>query len=159
MKNLKGISLLGIVCCAGWFFDACGGSPTSGASPTSGSTVSPGTWSYVISALGVPLNSPVRSCAAPDSSGTTLVSNSGTFSIPFSGLACNNCAMSGVITGTIVPERVSGSVTASISGSGCSNQQPGSPAAMIGSCKSTGCSVALGSGQESFALNYTLTPP
>jgi hypothetical protein len=125
-----------------------------------------GTWSYALS-VSVPLNAtPIMSCVA-QSSGTTIVSSSGTFSIPFS-VACYACAESGTITGTIAPTGVSGSVTASISGpisgpGGCSNQQPTpSPAAMAGTCNSAGCTASTGSNLDpnlSFAVSYTLTPP
>ena len=120
--------------------------------------VPPGLWTYVIIA-DVPLGGPqVPSCRPPNAPGTAVVSSSGSFSIPFSGLACSSCAMSGTITGTITQSGVSGSVTASISGSGCSGQQPTpSPAPMVGSCTATGCSVGL-SGPGSFAISYTLTP-
>jgi hypothetical protein len=124
--------------------------------------VSPGTWSYMLSATGVPLHGQPgsTSCAAPSSSGTTVVSSSGTFAIPFAGLTCDSCTMSGTITGTIMPASVAGNVSVSVSGSGCTNGQPQpSPASMSGTCTSAGCSVILSSNQDTFAISYTLTPP
>ncbi len=124
-------------------------------------TFSPaGTWSYAITA-NVPLNSSLLSCVA-QSAGTTAVSGSGAFSIPFSGLACSSCSMSGTITGTILGQTsVVGSATASISGSGCSSQQP-SPTPMSGTCGAagtgTGCDVTL-TGTITFGLSYTLARP
>jgi hypothetical protein len=127
-------------------------------------TVPAGTWSYVIRANNVPLqyeppNPP--GCVAPDSYGTTIVNGNGAFSIAFAGLACHGCSMGGTITGTIVPPGVTGSVTASISGSGCSVQQPTpSPAAMSGTCTSSNCTVTVNRSLDaSFGLSYTLSPP
>ena len=118
--------------------------------------------SYVIRGNNVPLgynpeNAP--GCVSPDSAGTTVVNSSGSFFIPFSGLTCSNCSMSGTVTGTFVLMGVSGSVTASISGSGCSGQQPTpSPAAMSGTCTSVSCTVinVNTSPTASFGLSYTL---
>lgn len=125
-----------------------------------------GTWSYALS-VSVPLNAtPIMTCVA-NSSGTTVVNSGGAFSIPFS-VACDLCAESGTITGTIGPTGVSGSVTASISGpisgpGACSIQQPTpNPAAMAGTCTSASCTASTGSNLNpnlSFAVSYTLTPP
>ncbi len=121
-----------------------------------------GTWSYLLNA-GVPLagGGGPMSCTA-NSSGTTTVNSNGMFSIPFSGLTCSGCTMSGTITGTIGSSSVSGSVTASTTGSGCSFQQPTpSPAAMSGSCSSINCTASTGANLNpnlSFAVSYTLTP-
>ena len=146
--------------------NACGNSGASNEVVVTVAGFRAGTWSYALS-VSVPLNAtPIMSCVA-QSSGTTIVSGSGTFSIPFS-VACYACAESGTITGTVVPTGVSGSVTASISGpisgpGGCSNQQPTpSPAAMAGTCNSAGCTVSTGRDLNpnlSFAVSYTLTPP
>ena len=119
-----------------------------------------GTWSFAINAS-VPLPSPFGNCTA-QSSGTTVVGSDGALSIPFVGLACSNCSMSGTIAGTILNQTsVAGGVTASISGAGCSNQQP-SPASMSGTCTTEGaatrCNVGL-SGPASFGITYTLTRP
>jgi len=130
-------------------------------SPTQpGVTVTAGTWNYVLS-VQVPLPNPPgpSSCVPPNATGTTVVSSSGAFTIPFAGLTCSNCAMGGTVTGTVVPTGVSGSVTASITGGGCSVQQPTpSPGAMSGACTSTGCSVGLTT-IGSYVVSYTLTPP
>ena len=143
--------------------NACG---TSGASNEVVVTVTGsfrlGTWGYLLNAsVPLPGGGGPMSCTAT-SSGTTTVDSNGMFSIPFSGLACGGCAMSGTITGTIGPTGVSGSVTASTSGSGCSIQQPTpSPAAMSGTCSSTNCTASTGANLNpnlSFGVSYTLTP-
>ena len=81
----------------GLLLSACGGgdsTPTPTA-PSPGITVTPGTWTYTISA-DVPLfNSPGPESCTARSSGTTVVSSSGALSIPFSGVTCNSCSMSG----------------------------------------------------------------
>lgn len=144
---------------------ACSGGNASPTPTPPGIVVTAGTWSYVLNA-GVPLPQAIQgqaSCAAPSVSGKTTVSSNGTFSIPFSGLTCSSCSMSGTVTGTIVPTSVSGNVTAVTSGAGCSNQQPTpSPAAMSGSCTAVNCtgttSVSVNP-SLSFSVSYVLTPP
>ena len=142
------------------------------ASSSPSATFSPaGTWTYTITA-NVPLTSPPSppSCTA-QSFGTTIASSDGTFSIPFSGLTCNSCSMSGTATGTMgrgtgpgtgpnAIASISGTVTPTISGSGCSIQQPASTA-LAGNCaSSTSCMVGLINGaQAGFAFNITLARP
>jgi len=141
---------------------ACSGGSTPTPTPTP-VTVTAGTWGYAIRADVSLFNnggSGLQSCTA-QSSGTTVVSSSGAFSIPFAGLTCSSCSMSGTVTGTIVQPGVSGSLAASTSGSGCSLFQPmPSPAAMSGSCTSASCTVNLNPNiGQNFAFGYTLTPP
>jgi hypothetical protein len=121
-----------------------------------------GTWSHAVTA-NVPLSSitGLPSCVA-QSSGATVVAGDGSFSIPFSNLTCSGCSMSGVITGSFGGRTsVSGNATASISGPGCSNQQP-SPTPMSGTCNTAGtaarCDVGLtgAPGTFTFGLTYTL---
>jgi hypothetical protein len=164
-RTIYGIA--GLTMAAGLFLSiaACKSSSSSSGgslgSSGGGIHVSSGTWSYVLSATGVPLTNSggAASCAAPDASGTTVVNSSGAFTIPFAGLTCSNCAMSGTILGVVVSTGVAGTVSATTSGLGCSNQQPSpNPALMTGTCTATSCTVGLSS-TDSFAVSYTLTPP
>lgn len=130
--------------------------------------VTAGAWSYVVmSNNGVPLpgGGGPTGCTPPNLTGTTMVDASGNFSIPYAFAPCSNCVMSGTIVGTISPTRVTGSVTASLAGTGCTNGQPHpSPAAEEGDCTASGCNVGFApdvtpANGLSFGINYTLSPP
>ena len=125
-----------------------------------------GNWGYALT-VHMPLNqNPDRQCSAP-ASGTTAVSSSGNFSIPFS-VACEACSMTGTATGTIAGgTSVSGSVDVQLSGSdtgpgGCThatNARPiPDPAPMSGICSSSSCFVNNTS-TGSYDVSYILTPP
>jgi hypothetical protein len=68
--------------------------------------------------------------------------------------------MSGTINGTVLNQAsVAGSVTASISGSGCSIQQP-SPTQMAGTCSAQGAATRCNvRGPANSGFSYTLTRP
>ncbi len=129
---------------------ACAGTD----STDTGITVTPGTWSYSVTEE-IPL--PGGRCSAK-SSGTATVSAGGAYSITFPALSCSSCTMSASTSGTITTSAISGSVSASIAGSGCSSQQPTPrPASVAGDCHTTTCTAQTASG-DSFAVSYTLTP-
>src|SRR5262249_28425946 len=96
--GLSHLALAGIIGGAG---AGIGGAILASKSSSDTLTVRAGTWSYTF-AVSVPLNAtPDQSCTAP-AAGTTVISSDGVFSIPFS-VACERCAMSGTVTGTIFP--------------------------------------------------------
>ena len=133
---------------------------SSGTGPL-GITVVPGTWSYTLSE-DIPLPGPPgpgpRSCRAT-SKGTATMSSEGTYAIIFPALTCSNCTMSASTSGALTSTSLTGIVSASIAGAGCSDQQPSpNPAQLTGNCDSTSC-TAQTPGDASFALAYTLTPP
>ena len=137
---------------------AVGVSCTASASDTTGIRVIGGTWSYTVSE-GIPLPFPPgpMSCVATGS-GTTDVSNDGSYSITFPALSCSGCTMSASTSGTITSTSIRGTVSASLTGAGCSGQPPTpNPATVDGQCSSTSC-TAQTSGGTSFSVEYTLTP-
>ena len=130
---------------------ACAGTDTTG---DTGITVTPGTWSYAV-VMEIP--TPGGHCEATGS-GTTTVSSTGAYSITFPALSCGSCTMSASTTGTVTSASISGSVSAAIGGSGCSNEQPTpNPASVSGKCTSTSCSAKTADA-DSFSVVYTLTP-
>jgi hypothetical protein len=61
-------------------------------------------------------------------------------------------------SGTVASTSISGTVSASITGTGCSIQQPTpNPSTVNGQCASTSCTAQTPDG-GSFAVEYTLTP-
>jgi hypothetical protein len=131
------------------------------AAETTGITVIGGTWSYTVSE-GIPLPGPPGpgplSCVATGS-GTTDVSGDGHYSITFPALACNGCTMTATTSGIVTSTSTNGTVSASITGTGCSGQQPTpNPATVNGRCTSTSCTAQTSEG-TSFSVEYTLTPP
>lgn len=170
-RHALALVTVALLCACGTMATTAGSDSTNGSNDgsnggsnggTAGITVTAGTWSYSLTAeVPLPGGTGPTECAA-NPTGTTAVSSSGTFSIPYS-VGCSNCSMTGTVTGTIVPTSVSGSVTASTSGSGCSNQAPTpSPASMSGTCNSTDCMVSTSQSQNpnlSYSVSYTITPP
>ena len=128
-------------------------------SKDAGLAVTSGPFSWVVTAH-VPLpggGSNAGSCIAT-ASGTTTVGSDGSYAISFPALACSGCSMTASTLGTITSTTVSGTVTATITGSGCSSEQPTpSPATISGSCSATDCSAVNPDG-ESYSVAYTLTP-
>lgn len=141
-----------------------------------GITVTAGTWSYTLSDVLASLEVQGMGCPAPTSSGTTVVNDSGDFSIPFSG-TCGSCTASGTITGTFVPTGLglglAGSVMASLSGS-CAivgtkpplvgfvvPTQPMSGVCQTSSQTIINCDASMPNTQQSpgFSVAYVLTPP
>ena len=119
-----------------------------------------GSWSYTLSeAIPLPSVKGVgRTCGAT-ASGTADVSGSGSYSIAFPALSCSSCTMNASTVGTVSANAISGTVTASIAGGGCSVQQPTpNPAPVGGKCTSQTCTAQTPS-NASYVLEYTLTPP
>lgn len=126
---------------------------------TAGIKVVAGTWAYTLNE-NIPLPNPPgpKGCSV-GGSGTTQVSAGGSYAINFPPLSCSGCTMSASTSGTIADTAVSGTVTATIAGSGCSSEQPTpNPSPLRGTCTATGCNVSIPDG-ESYGLAYTLSPP
>ena len=135
---------------AGTLVAACANSTTN-----TGIVVKAGTWSYSLSE-GIP--TPGSSCKVT-ASGTATVAADGSYSVTFPALSCSGCTMSASTSGSIVTVSISGTVSASIAGSGCSSQQPTpNPASVSGSCDASSCQANTADG-DSFSVTYTLTPP
>ncbi len=134
------------------------GCPTDNSSNAAGLTVTSGSFLYAVTAkVPLPNNGGALSCVAT-ASGTTTVASGGSYSITFPALSCSGCTMTASTAGTVTSKSVSGTVTATIAGAGCSVQQPTpSPATVSGSCNDSGCSAVNPDG-ESFSVSYTLTP-
>ena len=131
------------------------------ASDTTGIKVTGGTWSYTVSE-GIPLPGPPNpgplSCVATGS-GSTNVSGDGHYSITFPALSCSGCTMMATTSGIVTSSSTDGTVSASITGAGCSGQQPTpNPAIVSGRCNSTSCTAQTPPG-ISFSIKYTLAPP
>ena len=123
-----------------------------------GLSVTSGPFSYAVTAhVPLPNTGGAASCIAT-ASGSTAVGSDGSYTITFPALACSGCTMTASTAGTITSTAVNGTVTATITGSGCSSQQPTpNPATVSGSCTNTDCSAVNPDG-ESFSVSYTLTP-
>jgi hypothetical protein len=123
-----------------------------------GLTVTSGPFSYAVTAhVPLPNNGGALSCTAT-ASGLVTVSSNGGYTITFPALSCSGCTMTASSTGTITSTAVNGTVAATISGAGCSVQQPTpNPATVSGTCNQSGCSAVNPDG-ESFSVSYTLTP-
>jgi len=123
-----------------------------------GLSVTSGTFTWAVTAhVPLPSGGAGGSCIATASGSTTVASN-GSYSISFPALSCSGCTMTASTAGTITTKSVSGTVNATISGAGCSAQQPTpNPATVSGTCSTTDCSAVNPDG-ESFSVAYTLTP-
>lgn len=120
-----------------------------------GIVVKAGSWSYALNE-GIP--TPGSRCTTT-ASGTATVAADGSYSITFPALSCSGCTMSASTSGSIASVSISGTVSASIGGSGCSNQQPTpNPAPVSGTCDASSCQAHTADG-DSFSVTYTLTPP
>ena len=137
----------------------CPTDPSSGSgTKDAGLTVTSGSFAYAVTAhVPLPNTGGGTSCIAT-ATGTTTVGSNGSYSITFPALACSGCTMTASTSGTLTAKSVSGSLAATISGAGCSVQQPTpNPATVSGTCSDTSCSVVNPDG-ESFSVAYTLTP-
>lgn len=124
----------------------------------SGLSVTSGAFSWAVTAhVPLPNNGTGQSCIAT-ANGTTTVGSDGSYTISFPSLSCSSCTMTASTTGKITSTAANGTVTASITGSGCSAQQPTpSPATVTGTCSSTSCDVVTPN-SASYSVEYTLTP-
>jgi len=134
--------------------NTCGTVP---APPSGTSGVTPGTWSYSMSAA-VALNS---SACNTTVTGTATVASDGSFTLAYSA-PCGGCTMSGNASGVLALSGVSGTISASESPNGPPCTAKGGPLETVsasGTCKNaTTCSLGR-STNASYGANFSLTIP